>query len=112
MEVMGPATFPRMKYAENGAKLYPAKMVMIAGGSGVAPMIQLISDVVQRGVDCQMVLLWGVETNRDLVFRQFLDHTQAQHPDKLRVVYCVAATLMAICADHIHMGLIDSKLLG
>jgi cytochrome-b5 reductase len=111
VQMMGPATFPRMTYAANGAKLYPEKMVMLAGGSGVAPMIHLIADVVQRGVSCQMVLLWGVESERDLVFRQFLDHTQAEHPDKLKVVYCVSATMMAIRAGHLHMGLIDSHLL-
>lgn len=49
-----------MRYAENGLKLYPSKMVMIAGGSGVAPMIPMINDVIHRGVDCKMILLWGV----------------------------------------------------
>ncbi|CAE7816644.1 unnamed protein product, partial [Symbiodinium microadriaticum] len=49
-----------------------------------APMIQLIDDVIQRGVNCQMLLLWGVESQRDLVFRTYLDHMQAEHPDKLK----------------------------
>jgi NAD(P)H-flavin reductase len=60
LEFLGPTYFPKLRYAENGLKLYPAKMVMLAGGSGVAPMIHMINDVIHRGIDCQMILLWGV----------------------------------------------------
>jgi NAD(P)H-flavin reductase len=60
LEFLGPTYFPKMKYAENGLKLYPSKMVMLAGGSGVSPMIHMISDVIHRGIDCQMILIWGV----------------------------------------------------
>lgn len=38
-----------MRYAENGLKLYPSKMVMIAG-SGVSPMLHLIKDVFHSGM--------------------------------------------------------------
>lgn len=111
LDFQGPTVFPRMKYAANGLKMYPDKMVMIAGGSGVSPMIQMISDVLHRGIDCKMILLWGVEGQRDLVFRSFLDNTQKSHPEQFKVVYCVAQTLIAIVADHLHLGQIDTGIL-
>lgn len=58
---MGPTVFPKLKYAENGVKLYPSKLVLIAGGSGISPMIQMINDVILRGIDCKIILFWGVK---------------------------------------------------
>lgn len=56
-----------MRYADNGLKLYPSKMVMIAGGSGVSPMLHLINDVFHRGIDCKMILIWGVRVSHSVV---------------------------------------------
>jgi hypothetical protein len=33
LQFMGPAVFPKLRYV-SGVKLYPEKLVMIAGGSG------------------------------------------------------------------------------
>lgn len=63
IEFNGPTYFPKLRYAENGLKLYPSNMIMIAGGSGVSPMLHLIKDVFRRGIDCKMILIWGVRVS-------------------------------------------------
>ena len=43
-------------------------LVMIAGGSGMAPMISLIEDIIDRGLEYEIYFFFGAVTTRDIYF--------------------------------------------
>lgn len=63
---------------------------MIAGGTGITPMLQLIRNVLvtNAGHDrTKLTLLYANQTEQDILMRTELDELVAQHPDQLAVWY-------------------------
>ena len=66
------------------------KMGMIAGGSGIAPMLQLIEAVIRDPDDkSQMSLLFANQSEKDILLRDRLDVLVKENPDRLKVWYTV-----------------------
>lgn len=66
------------------------KMGMIAGGSGIAPMLQLIEAVIRDPTDhTQLFLLFANQTEQDILMRERLEELVNQNPDRLRIWYTV-----------------------
>lgn len=98
VEVRGPSG--RLKYLGNGEfsmKLLrkdPAyivkvkKVSMIAGGTGITPMLQLIRHIVKDPSDkTQMSLLFANQTEKDILLRNELEEIAEKHPEKLKIWY-------------------------
>ncbi|XP_014211055.1 NADH-cytochrome b5 reductase 2 isoform X2 [Copidosoma floridanum] len=67
-----------------------AKAVMIAGGTGITPMLQLIRAIVKDPLDkTQVSLLYANQTEKDILLREELDEVAKNHPDQVKVWYTV-----------------------
>jgi len=77
-------------------KKLPATMVpfkklnMIAGGTGITPMLQLIRNILKNPDDqTMMALLFANQTESDILLREELEEAVADHPGRLRLWYTV-----------------------
>jgi ferredoxin-NADP reductase/DMSO/TMAO reductase YedYZ heme-binding membrane subunit len=61
------------------------RVVLIAGGIGITPMMSVIRSLTDRGWTGEMYLLFSVRTKQDIVFADELAYLQARHP-KLHVL--------------------------
>ena len=61
---------------------------MIAGGTGITPMLQIITAVLKDKEDpTQMWLLFANQTEADILMRETLDKLAEENPDRLKVWY-------------------------
>ncbi|XP_014295033.1 NADH-cytochrome b5 reductase 2 isoform X2 [Microplitis demolitor] len=66
------------------------KVVMIAGGSGIAPMLQLIRAITKDPSDSTKVsLLFANQTEKDILLRDELEQVLKNHPDKFTRWYTI-----------------------
>lgn len=54
-------------------------VVYLAGGSGITPMMSMIREVTDRGLDRRMHLFYGSRNTDDIIFRDELEYLAAQH---------------------------------
>ena len=70
--------------------LQVAQVSMIAGGTGITPMLQLITAVFRDPNDnTNLALLFANQSEEDILVREELEAIQAEHPDRFKVCYCV-----------------------
>jgi len=63
---------------------------MVAGGSGITPMFQVLQAVAaDPDDDLQITLLFANKTEADIILREPLDAINAQRPGQIRVLYCL-----------------------
>ncbi|XP_011871537.1 PREDICTED: NADH-cytochrome b5 reductase 3 isoform X2 [Vollenhovia emeryi] len=64
------------------------KMVMLAGGTGITPMLQLIRAIIKDPTDeTQTSLLYANQTEKDILLREELDEIAKKYPNKLKLWY-------------------------
>lgn len=64
------------------------KVVMLAGGTGITPMLQLIRAIIKDPADeTQASLLFANQTEKDILLRDELDDIAKNHPNKLKLWY-------------------------
>lgn len=64
------------------------KVVMLAGGTGITPMLQLIRAMIKDPTDeTQVSLLFANQTEKDILLREELDDIAKNHPNKLKLWY-------------------------
>ncbi|ESN98463.1 hypothetical protein HELRODRAFT_185829 [Helobdella robusta] len=64
------------------------KLCMIAGGSGITPMYQMIHCILKNPNDkTQLWLLYANQTESDILLRNELDELAANHPDSFKCWY-------------------------
>lgn len=64
------------------------KVIMIAGGTGITPMLQLIRHMTKDPEDnTQVALLFANQTEKDILLRNELEEIIHKHPDQLKVWY-------------------------
>lgn len=66
------------------------RVVLLAGGIGITPMMSVIRSLTDRGWDGEMYLVFSVRLVKDIVFREELDALCAKHPS-LHVKVTVSA---------------------
>jgi len=59
----------------------PAKLLMIAGGSGITPLMAMLRDLLARGIDADVVFAHYAHTHRDLIFAVELAYLGERHPN-------------------------------
>ena len=63
---------------------------MIAGGTGITPMLQLIRAIIKNEKDQTKVsLLYANQSEKDILLRNELDQIALEHPDQVNVWYTV-----------------------
>jgi len=76
LQFQGP--IKKITYTENMKK----EIGMIAGGSGITPMYQIIKKILSNPNDkTKVILLFGNVTEDDILLRQELDNLQSKHPN-------------------------------
>ncbi|CAO3642414.1 unnamed protein product [Cunninghamella blakesleeana] len=86
LEIKGP--IPKYNWDEK-----PVKNVgMIAGGTGITPMLQVIRrvfDSASTHKDTKITLIFGNQTEEDILLKEELDGYAKQFPDRFKVVYAL-----------------------
>lgn len=65
--------------------IHDRRMVGIAGGSGITPFISMIREIAERGLDREVILLYGNKSIDDVIFHDELLALAADYP-QLRYV--------------------------
>jgi cytochrome-b5 reductase len=81
---------PIVKY--NWDEKPKAHVGMIAGGTGITPMLQVIRRVFAEGSEdkkTKISLIFGNQTENDILLKEELDTIAKQHPDRFKVVYAL-----------------------
>jgi cytochrome-b5 reductase len=61
---------------------------MLAGGTGITPMLQLIRAILKNPIDeTKVSLLFANQTEKDILMRDELDDIAAKYSDKIKVWY-------------------------
>jgi CDP-4-dehydro-6-deoxyglucose reductase len=50
-----------------------APMLLIGGGTGIAPLLSILRHVIETGIEREMILYWGVRAERDLYAHAVLE---------------------------------------
>eukprot|EP00128_Syssomonas_multiformis_P013297 Colp12_sorted_trinity150504_noHs@29943 len=98
------------------------KIGMIAGGTGITPMLQVIRAVFKDPQDnTKLWLLFANQTEQDILLRKELEEVQAAHPDRLKIWYTIDRPEAgwpysqgfineAMCRDHLPAFASDSQI--
>ncbi|XP_034122317.1 NADH-cytochrome b5 reductase 3 isoform X2 [Drosophila guanche] len=92
LQYLGNGTFSIKKLRKDPPKHVTAKRVnMIAGGTGITPMLQLVREVLKRNDKdkTEMALLFANQSEKDILLRGELDELAQKHPDQFKVWYTV-----------------------
>jgi len=70
----------------------PEHITLIAGGAGITPIYQLARGVLRDTSDTStaVTLIFGVNTDKDVLLREELRDLERQHPSRFRAVYAVS----------------------
>ena len=61
---------------------------MVAGGTGITPMLQVIEEVLRNPADkTQLSLVFGNVTQEDILLKSRLDALAAKHPGRFKLLY-------------------------
>ncbi|XP_055906024.1 NADH-cytochrome b5 reductase 3 isoform X2 [Eupeodes corollae] len=92
LQYLGSGEFSIKKLRKDPPKTVRAKKVnMIAGGTGITPMLQLVRDVLKNKDkdSTELSLLFANQTEKDILLRPELDKLAQEHPDQFKVWYTV-----------------------
>ncbi|KAF8820445.1 putative naDH-cytochrome b5 reductase 1 [Cardiosporidium cionae] len=100
IDVLGPVG--RIEYKGQGLfvvgdKQYTKKKIgMLAGGTGITPMLQIIEAVLEDPLDeTELSLLFANQTEDDILVREELEEFQKQFPERFKLWYTVDRSLPA-----------------
>ena len=65
-------------------------LLMVAGGSGVAPFLGILEELAARSAPVRSVLLLGSRTEADLLLRERLARLEAERPCQLQVIHVLS----------------------
>nr|NP_001036600.1 uncharacterized protein Dmel_CG5946, isoform D [Drosophila melanogaster]ABI31248.1 uncharacterized protein Dmel_CG5946, isoform D [Drosophila melanogaster] len=92
LQYLGNGTFSIKKLRKDPPKHVTAKRVnMIAGGTGITPMLQLAREVLKRSDKdkTELALLFANQSEKDILLRAELDELAQKHPDQFKIWYTV-----------------------
>lgn len=76
------------RFSSGKAKLAAVRVGMIAGGTGITPMLQVLQAVLRDASDATEVsLLFANQTEDDILLRETLDSLHREHKDRFRVLH-------------------------
>ncbi|KAK8966240.1 hypothetical protein KSP40_PGU014245 [Platanthera guangdongensis] len=128
MEINGPAG--RIEYAGRGSFVIDGKtrrvtrVAMVAGGTGITPVYQIIRAMMREGDDLgiRMCLVYASRSEDDILMREDLDRWAREQPERLDVWYVVGEVRReewgysvgmvtgGVLREHIPMGVEEESL--
>jgi len=83
--------FQNGSYAIDGEELYSTRFNMIAGGTGITPVMQIAAEILRHPEDStQISLIFACREENDLLMRSTLDQWATHFPDKFKVHYILS----------------------
>jgi len=68
-----------------------AHIALVAGGQGITPCYQLAQGILKDSNDrTRMTLVWGVNSDDDLILADEFAALEAQYPDRFKTVYTIS----------------------
>lgn len=91
LQYLGNGKFSIKKLRKDPPQIVNVKKVnMIAGGSGITPMLQLINEILKRSSDnTQLALLYANQSEDDILLRDDIDVLAAKHQEQFKVWYTI-----------------------
>jgi len=84
LEIKGP--IPKYPYEANKFE----KIGLIAGGTGITPMVQMIEEIVFNPDDkTKVTLLFANASSDDILLKEDLNKLAQKYPDRLKVIYTI-----------------------
>ncbi|KAL1520043.1 hypothetical protein AB1Y20_023519 [Prymnesium parvum] len=78
------------KFLIGKREVHCKKLGMLAGGTGITPMLQVMSAILKDAADpTKISLLFANQSEDDILVRHMLEELQNKHPDRLKVWYTV-----------------------
>jgi len=75
-------------FKEGRSELKVKHIGMIAGGTGITPMLQIIKAVLDNPADkCTVSLLFANQTEHDILVRDYLEEYQRKFTDRMKLWY-------------------------
>ncbi|KAG5676454.1 hypothetical protein PVAND_006288 [Polypedilum vanderplanki] len=95
LQYLGKGKFAIKKLRKDPPQIINVQKVnMIAGGSGITPMLQLINEMLKKSDDnTQIALLYANQTEDDILLRDDIDVLAAKHQEQFKVWYTVDRAL-------------------
>ena len=79
------------KYQIDGKDFFSTKFNMIAGGTGITPVMQIAAEILRHPEDKTMMsLIFGCREENDILMRSTLDEWAKKFPDKFSVEYILS----------------------
>lgn len=79
------------KYLIDGEECYSSRFNMIAGGTGITPVMQVAAEILRHPEDTtQISLIFACREENDLLMRSTLDQWATVFPDKFKVHYILS----------------------
>jgi len=76
------------KFKSGAKELSCTKLGMMAGGTGITPMLQIMAAILKDPADkTTMSLLYANQTEDDILVRDYLEDLQSKHPTRLKIWY-------------------------
>eukprot|EP00968_Pinguiococcus_pyrenoidosus_P020095 scaffold2279_cov276-Pinguiococcus_pyrenoidosus.AAC.2 len=110
---IGEVTYVRPGVLDVHKRVVPVKHVgMIAGGTGITPMFQVIQTVLRDPEDkTSFHLIYANRTHEGIMLQDTLDQWAAEHPDRFTVEYVVDCAPPADCKRCFSVGYITSDII-
>lgn len=86
------------------------EIAFLSGGIGITPIRSICKFVIDKGLPTDIVLLYGNNTEEDIIFRQDFDQ-MAQNNKNMRVVYTLASSDIDQQSWGGRAGYIDDKMI-
>jgi len=84
LEIKGP--LPKLQYKANMKR----EIGMVAGGTGITPMLQVIEEALTDPTDRTTIkLLFANTSSRDILLKERIDALALRNPDRLKVTYLI-----------------------
>ncbi|CBY32815.1 unnamed protein product [Oikopleura dioica] len=74
---------------ENTRKSGVKHIGMIAGGSGITPMMQIVRDVFKSSETTKLSLLFANQTEEDILLREEIEQVKTDYPERFNFMYTV-----------------------
>lgn len=90
LQYLGNGRFSIKKLRKDPAQIYDAEQVsLIAGGTGITPMLQLIREVLKHSDKdkTKLSLIFANQTEDDILLKPELDDLAARYPDQFQLWY-------------------------
>lgn len=90
LQYLGGGKFSIKKLRKDPAQIYEAdKVSLIAGGTGITPMLQLVREVLKKADSdkTQLSLIFANQTEDDILLKPELDDLAARYPEQFKLWY-------------------------